>query len=220
VINVSIDAKELNRMSGMLRRAGDQLAFATSVAINRTIRDAYLALNAQVSKSFIDPTPYTQAAFRYTPSTKASLEGDVYLSPDRSYLLPQIFGGQRRWKDYEGFIRGLDSQRALPPGKLLPTQYVKDKAGNPRRNIFSLIESNISSSNPGGVFIGKPKGGNRSPGVYRRSRGRLYPYFLASKPEPIYSAIFPFERIGRKTISSSFPLHFQSAVTLALESAK
>ena len=222
MISVSVSTRGLDGLTRFAANATNQLPFATSLAINQTARDVQLALKAQTTQSFTDPTAFTRNAFRYTKSTKASLVAEVSPLPDRPYLATQTFGGQRRWKDYEGFIRGLSQGQGqgLPPGKLLPTALAINKAGNPKRSLFAQIESKLSTTDPGGFFIGTPRGGNRTPGVYRRSRGRLYPYFVVAGNEPTYQPRFPFESVGTRTIERVFPSHLARAVDRALASAR
>lgn len=223
MLNLTVDTRELTKAQDFLVRFKGQLPFATSLALNQTAREVQLAYKGQTTKAFKDPVPFTRNAFRYNKSTKATLVAEVFPSPDRPYFRTQIFGGQRRWKDYEGFIRGIASSQGkpLPPGKLLPTRLAQNAAGNPKRNLFGLIESRTSTTDTGGFFIGVPKGrGNRTAGVYRRSRGRLFPYFLVSDSEPQYQPRFPFEKIGNATVRRVFPTKLSVAVDRALATAR
>ena len=222
MITVSLDSRGLDRSRAFLAAATNQLPFATSVALNRTARDVQQALKAQTTQSFNQPTAFTRNAFRYTQSSKASLLATVFSSPDRSYIPVQSFGGQRRLKGYEAFIRGLAKGEGspLPNRKIVPTRLAVNQAGNPKRSLFSQIESGLSTTDQGGFFIGTPRGGSREPGVYRRSRGRLFPYFIVADSEPLYRPLFPFNRVGQSTIKQSYPLHISAAVEKALQSAR
>ena len=222
MINVTIDARQLERARVFAATVSNQLPFATAGALSATARDVQLALKAQVSESFTTPTPFTRNAFIYTKSTKANLTAQVTRRPDRHYLDIQTFGGTRRWKAYEGLLRGLAKGQGtpLPSGKLLPTSLAKNAAGNPKRSLFPLIQSKLSSNDPGGFFIGKPRHSDAPPGVYRRSRGRLHAYFTVADSEPAYRPRFPFERVGNQAVARNFPSHLARAVERAMKSAR
>jgi hypothetical protein len=220
MITIKVDSRGVNRAQAFVAAYRNQLPFATSVALNQTARDVQLALKSETTRSFTAPVAFTKSAFRYKKSSKLSLVAEVFPSPDRPYFDPQTFGGQRRWKAYEGFIRGLAGGN-LPPGKLIPTKLAQNAAGNPKRSLFGQIESNLSTTDQGGFMIGTPRGARaRAPGVYRRSRGRLFPYFLVSDSEPTYQPRFPFEQLGNATVRRVFPTNLSAAVDRAIASAR
>lgn len=221
MININLDTKGLNALQRFAAATANQLPFATSLALNQTARDTQLALRDATSTAFVNPVAFTRSAFRYSKSTKANLIATVFPSPDRPYFDPETFGGQRRWKAYEGLIRGLARSHgsALPPGKLVPTRPAINAAGNPKRSLFGEIESRLDTTDRGGFFIGTPRGGDRAPGVYRRSRGKLVPFFLVVD-EPLYKPRFPLERVGNQTIARVFPSHLQAAIDRAMISAR
>lgn len=221
MININLDTKGLNALQRFAAATANQLPFATSLALNQTARDTQLALRDATSTAFVNPVAFTRSAFRYSKSTKANLTATVFPSPDRPYFDPETFGGQRRWKAYEGFIRGLASSKGatLPAGKLIPTKLAQNAAGNPKLSLFGLIESQLDTADRGGFFIGTPRASNRAPGVYRRSRRRLFPYFLVVD-EPLYKPRFPLERVGNQTIARVFPSHLKAAIDRAMVSAR
>ena len=128
MIRLDLDTSGLTAAQGFFARFHDQLPFASSLALNQTARQVQLAFRDQTAISFTSPTPFTRSAFRYTKSTKANLIAEVFPSPDRPYIATQAFGGQRRWKDYEGFIRGL----AASSGASLPDRAHPHRPGGQR----------------------------------------------------------------------------------------
>lgn len=222
MINATVTTKGLDRLQAFAAQATNQLPFAASVALNQTARDVQLALKGQVSQSFTNPTAFTRNAFIYSKSTKARLIAEVTRRPDRHYLDTQTFGGHRRWKAYEGLLRGLakSAGTSLPDQQLVPTSTALNAAGNPKRSLFGTIQSKLSTKDRGGFFIGKPRNSSAPPGVYRRSRERLHAYFVTSDSKPIYEPRFPFERIGNATIARTFPSHLSKAVDRAMRSAR
>lgn len=218
MINIKVDSSGINKAKLFVAQINNQLPFATSVALNQTARDVQQALKQQTTQSFANPVAYTKNAFRYTKSTKASLIAEVFPDPSRRYFPTEIFGGQRLGKKYEGFIRGL-SNGALPRGRMVPTKIAINAAGNPKKSLFGQISTGLSTTNRGGFFIGTPKGEGRAPGVYRRSREKLIPYFLVID-EPRYEARFPMERVGNQTAARVFPTHLSNAIDRAMQSRR
>jgi hypothetical protein len=219
MIRLSIDDAGIDKAKLFVATIQNQLPYATSVAINNVAFNMRKDLGQQTTKSFVNPTKYTQSAFRYTKSTKASLEATVFADPTRRFFPTQIQGGDRRGKRYEGFLRGL-TQGGIPSGgRLVPTSLVLNAAGNPKKNIFATIANKLSTTDQGGVFVGTPKGGGRLPGVYRRSRGKLFAYFV-HVDSTRYEARFPMERVGMDTAKRLFPSELNKALERALNSAR
>jgi len=195
-----------------------QMPFAISQALNQTGFDVRKALAEGTKRYFDSPTQFTETAFIVQRGTKADPTVLVGAQSNRSYFGPQIRGGRRYPKGYEGYLRGLSRGRIR--GKLVPTKYVLDDKGNPRKGVFAEIAQGLSTTKPGGFFIGKPKGGGRPNGVYRRSRGQLYPYFIEVNREPRYRARFPMESIGQTTVSRVAGPYLRSSLERALASAR
>jgi hypothetical protein len=219
MIRLSIDDAGIDKAKLFVATIKNQLPYATSVAINNVAFNMRKDLGQQTTKSFVNPTKYTQSAFRYTRSTKANLEATVFADPTRRFFPTQIQGGDRRAKPYEGFLRGLGNGGIPSGGRLVPTSLVLNAAGNPKKNIFGTIANKLSSTDQGGVFVGTPKGGGRGPGVYRRSRGQLYAYFV-HVDRVSYQPRFPMEKVGMATAKRLFPTELNKALERAISSAR
>ena len=217
-IQLSVDDKGVDKMLTLVASIKGQLPFATSVALNQVAFNVRQELGQETSRSFVNPTKFTQSAFKYTKSTKANLEATVYPEPNRRFFPTQIKGGERRPKPYEGYLRGLGGGSLPTGGRLVPTPQVLNAAGNPKKSIFSTIANKLSTTDQGGFFIGVPNGGGTA-GVYRRSRGQLYPYFLHVKRTQ-YRARFPMEKVGMDTARRLFPTEMNKALERALKSAR
>lgn len=218
-IRLSIDDKDIDKAKLFVATIKNQLPYATSVALNNVAFNVRKDLGQQTTSSFVNPTKFTQSAFRYNKSTKANLEAQVFADPSRRFFPTQIKGGDRRAKPYEGFIRGLGDGGIPTGGRLVPTPTVLNAAGNPKKNIFGTIASKLSTTDQGGVFIGTPKGGSRPPGVYRRSRGQLFAYFVHVERVQ-YQPRFPMEQAGMATARKLFPTELNKALDRAVQSAK
>lgn len=195
-----------------------QIPFALSQALNKTGFDVRKALSEQTTRSFVDPTAFTQRAFVVQRGNKADPTVLVGAQENRGYFGPQIRGGRRYGKEYEGFIRGLSG--GTIKGKLVPTSLALDSKGNPRKALFGQIARGLSTTSRGGFFIGTPKGGGRPPGVYRRSRGQLFPYFIETSSEPQYQPRFPMQQVGQETVNRVAAQYFRSSLERALATAR
>ena len=193
-----------------------QMPFAISQALNKTGFDVRKALNEDTTRYFEQPTRFTQTAFVVERGNKADPTVLVGAQENRKYFGPQIRGGKRSIKKYEGFIKGLSGGRITD--KLVPTSQVIDPRGNPRRRVFTQIQQGLSTAKPS-FFIGKPRGGTRL-GVYKRDRGRLVPYFIQVSTEPRYQPRFPMEQIGQDIVSRVAGEYFRSSLERALASAR
>lgn len=216
--DLSIDlTSELPKALRWVGTVRNQMPFAVSQALNKTGFDVRKKLNTSTSNYFDQPVRFSQTAFLVQKGNKLDPTVLVYAGKGRSYFIPEIFGGKRFPKEFEGYLRGI-SQGKLS-GRLVPTKHARDRRGNPKRALFGLIERKLSTTDQGGFFIGTPKGGGRPPGVYRRSRGQLYAYFV-QVPEPIYSPRFPMEQLGNEEVKRVVGPYLRSALERALATAR
>ena len=226
-ISLTID-QDLSRATAWTKAVQKQLPFATSVALNNVAFDARKAINAGTKGAFHVPVKFTQNAFLVKKSKKRSLAAFVYAQDkagkDRArYLRFGIQGGSRPQKGMDVFFeRGVPNDGTIPAGAyFMPTSLVKTNAsGNVTQATLRRISKGISGDPRGGFFIGTPRGGNRPPGIYRRSRNQLQPYFIATTVRPAYTGRFNIEAIGAKVIQRNFGKHFNAALSKALSTAK
>ena len=226
-ISLTID-QDLSRATAWTKAVQKQLPFATSVALNNVAFDARKAINAGTKGAFHVPVKFTQNAFLVQKSKKKSLAAFVYAQDkagkDRArYLRFGIAGGTRPQKGFDVFFENaIPNDGTIPAGAyFMPTSLVKTNAsGNVTQATLRRISKGISGDPRGGFFIGTPRGGNRPPGIYRRSREQLFPYFIATTDRPDYTGRFDIEAIGAKVIQRNFGKHFNAALSKALSTAK
>lgn len=206
-----------------------QLPFAVSVALNNAAFDARTAINTSTTRYFNAPTRFTQNAFFVQRSTKANLEAVVYAEAakgkDRArYLRYGIQGGPRRQKGFEKkFLSEVVGTRTIPAGsQLVPTRLVKtDASGNVSLSTIKRIQAGLSGSQRGGFFIGQPRNNpGLPPGIYRRSREQLFPYFFAINTAARYTPRFPIDQIGTDAVERNFMRHFETSLEKALATAR
>ena len=205
-----------------------QLAFATSQALNTVAFEARTAVNSSTRQYFQNPTRFTQNAFFVERSTKSTLQAIVFAESAAGrnrarYLRYGIHGGTRSQKGFElKFLAEVVGTRSIPSGaQLVPTSLVKlNASGNVALATIKRIQKGLNTKGNGTFFVGTPKGGDRPSGIYRRSKGQLFPYFIATGQQAKYRSRFPLEDIAGKVIDRRFGTYFQSSLEKALASAR
>ena len=128
------------------------------------------------------------------------------------YIDQNIFGGDRKQKYDALFVKHSTATNIPGNSVLVPTQAVKrDRYGNITKSTINKIITAVGTGNRSGnnIFIGKPRGGNRPAGVYRRERNfKLRALFIA-QPNASYSAIFPAKKEAENIISRTFGMYLR-----------
>lgn len=206
-----------------------QLPFAVSQSLNATAFDARVALNGATRQYFDRPNRFTQSAFLVRKSSKRDLQAIVHANAepgrDRArYLRYGIQGGERRQKGFEKkFLGEIVGTARIPAGaQLVPTSLVKlDSSGNVSLATIKRIQKGLTGSVRGGFFIGQPRNNpNLPPGIYRRSREKLFPYFIATTNEGSYKARLPMADVGQKVAQRRFTVYLRSSLEKALATAR
>mgnify|MGYP001228506144 CR=1 FL=1 len=226
-IQLTID-QDLKGFDRFLNNYRNQLPFASSVAINNTAFDIRTALNKGTLGAFDRPTKFTQKAFLVQKSKKNNLVAHTFAQDqagkDRArYLRFGVKGGQRIPKGFEKYFAGLPNDGTIPSNSYFyPTSFIKyDKHGNVTRSTLKRISSGISNNPRGGFFIGTPANNPGKPaGIYKRSKEKLFPFFIASTRKPNYQSIFNIEQIAGKVVQRKFNQHFDKAMSKAIETRK
>ena len=203
-----------------------QLPFSIAQAINASVQGSKFiagskqksALNrlAGSSRRYLDrPKKQTQKGFRATVARKATLTS-VITTKDRPYNMGRyidqnIFGGNRLPK-YDALFVNHSTATNIPGNSVLvPTKAVaRDKKhGNITKTTINKIITAVGTKNVKGnnIFIGKPRGGNRPAGVYRRERGNKLSALFIAQPNASYPAIFPAKKEAEDAIQKTFGMY-------------
>ena len=218
---ITLDIKsELPKAIKWTNEHTKQLPFSISQAMNASVKGLAAipgskqksAINglAQSSKQFFDrPKPATSSGFFATTANKRTLS--LVIKPkdkpwDRNrYLSGNIFGGARPPKPFE-IAFAAQSKGQIPTGtRFVPTGAIKqDRYGNVSKSNLRKILSNVDKQGKNSTFVGKPTGGGRPLGVYRRqASGKLRPLFRVESSVD-YSARFPAVRVVESRVNSTF----------------
>ena len=226
-LNLTID-QDLSKATAWTKAVQKQLPFATSVALNNAAFDARQSLNQATRGVFNVPVKFTQTAFRVQKSQKRNLIVVVFAEDksgkDRArYLRFGVAGGSRPQKGMDRFFAGaVPNDGTISANSFfMPTSLVKtNAAGNVTQATLRRITKGLNSNPRGGFFIGTPRGGGRPPGIYRRSRSQLQPYFIATTNQPDYTGRFNIQQIGTKVVQRRFGIYFNQALSKALSTAR
>lgn len=228
--NITLDIQsELPKAIRWTDAMTKQLPFAISQALNASAFDARTALNGSTRQYFDRPNRFTQSAFLVQKTNKRELEAIVYANAqqgrDRArYLRYGIQGGERRQKGFEKkFLAEIVGTRTIPSNaQLVPTSLVKlDGSGNVSLSTIKRIQKGLSGSARGGFFIGQPRNNpNLPPGIYRRSREQLFPYFIATTDRGTYRPRLPMGEIAGKAVQRRFGGYLRSSLEKALATAR
>jgi len=206
-----------------------QLPFSIAQAINASVQGSKFiagskqksALNrlAGSSRRYLDrPKKQTQKGFRATVARKATLTS-VIMTKDRPYnmgrYLDQNIFGSNRLPKYDALFVNHPTATNIPGNSILvPTQnsFVKrDRYGNITKSTINKIYTAIGTKKVTGnnIFVGKPTGGNRPAGVYRRERGNKLRALFIAQPNATYPAIFPAKKEAEDAIQKTFGLYLR-----------
>ena len=219
-LNIKSELPKLIRWTDTMTK---QLPFAISQALNSTGFDIRTALNDATRQYFDRPAPFTQRAFIVQKGSKRDLQVTVLANKRQNlYLRTQISGGPRKQKGFEKkFLSNIIGTQSIPSNtQLVPTSLIKLNAqGNVSLATIKRIQQGMNGSAKGGFFAGIPKGNNLPFGIYRRSKGKLFPYFVATNGPATYSPRFPMQDIGNKVTQRRFGQYLRSALERAVASA-
>jgi hypothetical protein len=223
-LNIAITS-DLDRAARYAGAMAKQMRYAASVALNNTAFDARGSVNSSTKQYLQEPVAFTQNAYRVQKATKATLTAVVYPEAKRRrYLRFAVHGGERPQKGFEKkFLGSVVETGQLPVGaQFMPTSLVKlTAAGNVSLATIRRIQAGLSTTNArGGFFVGTPRGGDRPPGIYRRSREQLFPYFIATSDTGSYTPRFPIDDVASKVVQRRFAAYYETALSRAIATAR
>lgn len=195
------------------------IPYAASTALTRVAKHAATTvLPAEMRKNFSNPTSYTLNSLRVVPSTTDTLSARVMVKdkaaglPQERYLLPEVEGGQRNRKGLEsalGYMGILRSGQYAMPGKAATLDASGNVSGAQVRTILAALKNIRGGVN---IFAGKPMGGNRPSGIYRREGKRLRPLFIFTDKAPTYAPALDFTGTVQGVVLDRFRPEFERAV--------
>ncbi len=216
--------------------------YAAATALTRTAKVAEKdALPAAMRASFDNPTRYTLNALRMEPATKDSLAATIMVKnkaagvAPENFLAPEVDGGQRKRKRTEvalSYAGVLSGNRFAMPGKAMEIDAAGNVKGADVRTLLATLKKlgakSATREREGGkrlrsgralknsLFVGRPIGGNRPDGIWRREAKRLRPLFIFTSQAPQYGKRLDFagtvQRVARERFRGEFEKALQAMI--------
>ena len=196
-IKIKDNIKEFSKKLDSFQKK--QIPFATMKAINNTLFGLRKEMGKQTVKKLDRPTPFTQKGFLEHKAKKPKLTGTLYIRKEvEDYLQYVIDGGLRS------------------TAKLIPIPFTPNARLNKYGNIIGKRTGLIKKKTQ---FIGTIKGVT---GVWERyNKGRNVKLIIGLEPKAQYEqGKFPFYKIGRMYINSTYTRQLKTALQRALKTAK
>ena len=220
--------------------------YAAATALTRTAQYAQrTALPAEMRKAFDAPVPYTLNSLRIEPATKDTLSARVMVKgrahasgvAPENFLYPEVEGngtvrGRKRMESALGYAGVLGTSQFAMPGEGLTLDANGNVKGSDVRTILAALKNIGAASDhrtrtgvrvrKGGklkndLFAGKPNGGNRPDGIWRREGHRLRALFVFTTDTPDYSQRLDFSGVVQQVALARFKPEFDKALA-ALQS--
>lgn len=209
--------------------------YATATALTRTAKHAAdKALPAEMRSVFGNPVAYTLKSLRVEPATKDNLSARVMVKntadggvAPENFLLPQVDGGGRKHKRAEAAMRYagvLRSGQFAMPGEGLSLDANGNVKGAELRTILTALKSIRGGVGAKGqragrgrklandLFVGKPRGGNRPDGIWRREGHRIRALFAFTDKAPQYGRRLDFNGVVQRVALDRFKVEFDKAL--------
>jgi hypothetical protein len=214
--------------------------YAAATALTRCAKYAQAtALPAAMRKAFDGTTPWTLNSLRIEPASKDKLSARVLVKnqagagavAQEKYLQPEVQGGQRGHKRLENALRyqGILStgQFAMPGAGMTLDANGNVKGAEVRTILNSLKGIRAASATrdrktgkrlakgrqlKNDLFVGKPNGGNRPDGIWRREGHRLRALFVFTTGAPDYRQRLDFTGVVQQVALERFRPEFEKAV--------
>lgn len=205
-ISVSHDIKKLKRdVTGIFR---DQIPYASSVAVNETLKASQRQMRKQLPRYLDRPTPFTLGkpgnrgairggSFWLQFSNKRNLTGAIFLGAKQAEYMGYAIAGGNRTPD----------RRAIR----MPVNINLNAYGNiPRTRINTLLRRKD-------VFSGTVKGVE---GIWQRNKRGGVTLLVAWEKKASYRKRLPYYKIVHGTIHSTINKELDKALTRAIQTRR
>ena len=214
--------------------------YAASTALTRTAQHAAkIELPAAMRAAFSSPVAYTLNSLRIEPATKDTLSARVMVKTSaagvapENFLFPEVEGGVRKNKGLEAGLRYAGVLRAgqfAVPGAGMSLDANGNVKGADVRTILSALKGIRGGVGAKGqragrgkklandLFAGKPTGGNRPDGIWRREGRRLRALFVFTHGAPVYKKRLDFSGVVQRVALERFRPEFEKALQAMVSS--
>lgn len=221
--------------------------YAAATALTRTAQYAQrTALPGEMRKAFTAPVPYTLNSLRIEPASKDTLRARVMVKgtahaagvAPENFLYPEVQGNgtvrqRKRMENALGYAGVLGASQYAMPGEGITLDASGNVKGADVRTILNALKGirAVSATRDrktrkrlakgrqlqNDLFVGKPNGGNRPDGIWRREGHRLRALFVFTTDTPDYSQRLDFSGVVEQVALARFKPEFDKALA-ALQS--
>lgn len=208
--------------------------YAAATALTRCAQHAArTALPEEMRRVFASPVPYTLNSLRIEPASKDKLVARVLVKnqptgsgiAQEKFMEPEVQGGTRARKRSEqamGYQGVLSAGNYAMPGHGMALDANGNVKGAEVRTILTALKSIRAASATGkkirkggklknDLFVGKPRGGSRPDGIWRREGHRIRPLFIFTSQAPQYGARLDFKGVVQRVALDRFKAEFEKA---------
>jgi hypothetical protein len=239
-LKIKLDTSEIQRWTAM---AGEQLPFATMLALNRTAKLVKDEIREEMGRVFDRPRPATLNSLLSFQATKRNLQARVWIKDKEDYdwgvpfinfIGPNIYGGQRHRKSHEkALIWGhimQENMYAVPAKGVQLDQYGNISSGRIMQMMSALKlterwlghDSNITEAsrrrhpNRAEYFTeGKPP-----VGIFTRLNGEKKAFMWFVKKPNYPKKRLDFFGVGRRVVDEHLIDEMVKAIEFALATAR
>lgn len=198
-MRIASNAREVVR--GLNDTARNQMPFAVALAINEVLGDIRKNWEKRLRRKIDRPTPFTLRAFAVRRATKRSLTGMVFAK--------RIQADYLHWLE-EGGNRHPKKRAIIVPARARLNRYGNLPKGALKRHLADTK-----------VFSGKPKGGRRPAGIWRRTGENTHLELLVYYAgQARYSAGLKLIEGAAKTAHARLPDAIYRALRRAMATAR
>lgn len=230
------------RVAGLdkLHIFGSNIPLIAKRALNRTAQAVQFNLREEMKRVFDRPTPFTLRAFYLDPATTSKQYAKVWLKdlsavPGEHYLVPEIYGGNRKPKRYEETLRrsgNLPENMFTVPGKGARINNYGNMSMGQIMQVLAVTHSlsdRYSWSSPNSrkrnrtlpdYFVIKDKDHKLPMGIYQRKGGDKIVSVLLFVKQPTYRPRLSFDRIVNTTVSDNWDKLFNEEIKRGLQQGK
>lgn len=224
MLNIQFNTRDVENW---VAAAGNQLPFATMLALNRTAKLVKDGIREEMTHVYANPSRYTLNSLATLPAKKLDLKAVVFLkdqyaggTPAINFIGPSIFTGGRHAKSHEvalrsaGILRG--DQFAVPANGVATDQYGNIPRSKLRQMVLALSQRQATGNRRHTEFFVE---GNPPIGVFTR-QGRQVKPFLHFVRAPVYRKRLNFFETGQRIIDEHLSEEMMKALEYALRTAR
>lgn len=218
---ITFQVNGLAELGRDLRGIGDELPLIRAKTLTRLATNARKRTYDEMPRVFDQPTRWTLNSLSIDVATPGSLKSSVFFKDDvkkaLSYIGPQIYGGQRKFKNYEALLwaRGIlpggfytvpgRNARMTASGNISPAQIVEILSDF--QSLRDPLQNRNGRRRGARYFVVEGRNG-KAGGIYQSARNDLLPVLIFVKAAN-YRQRLDFEGITQSVADNEYATEFE-----------